>query len=57
MTGRQENQRAMASVNIKIRRQPSVPCETSMGESSVVELSELTMLLVRKIRKNLKVSV
>lgn len=57
MTGRQESQRDMASVNIKTRRRPSVPCGTWTGESSVVGLSVLTTLPVRKTRKSSKVSV
>lgn len=57
MTGRQESQRDMASVNIRTRRRPSVPCGTWTGESSAVGLCALTTQPVRKTRRSSKVSV
>lgn len=55
MTGRQESQRDMASVNTKTRRRPSVPCGTWTGGSSVVGLWGLTTQPVKKTRKSWKV--
>lgn len=57
MTEKQVSQRDMAFVSTKIRRQHSVPCATSMAESSVAELYVSTTLLVRKIKRSLKVSL
>lgn len=56
MTERQGSQRDMASVNIRTRRRPSVPCGTWTGESSVVGLSVLTTQPARKTKRSSKVS-
>lgn len=55
MTERQESQKGMASVNIKTKRRPLVPCGTWMEENLVVGPSVLIMLQVRKTKKNWKV--